>query len=278
MTSLIRDVEVDATRSPRPSRYDRVNAGLIASIIIFGFLVLCLTVVWLFRDSQESRHAPMLVHPVAPIEEDEGDIEEQEFDEVVKGANSTDLQSILESVEDAVSQLKAGKGPEGNGIRSVPGIREPGPPAGKPKPTDRWKITYEIESIQQYKKQLDQLGIEIGVIHSRKNDIWRISELVTGGTVTHSNRESERLSIMFAHSKPILRRWDRGIATESGLETEGMLFVHFYPRNLTDQIAKLEAAKLKELGKELGDVRTTNIAFHRDGEHFSISISGFELL
>jgi len=273
MTSMIRDFEVDEAFSPAPSRYDQFNAGLIASIIVFGFLFSCLAVVWYFGDDPQFRNASVLVYP-GELDERDGNVEEQDFDEIVKGANSSDLQSILESVEDAVSQLKSGEGLDGKGILSMPGIRDPGP-APSQKPANRWKIAYEIENRLQYKKQLDQLGIEIGVLHSRDNDIWRIGALATDGRVSHSSRERERLSMMFAHSKPVLKQWDRGIATDAGLKTEGMLFVQFFPENLINQIAELEAAKLKELGKELGDVRTTNIAFQRAGEHFSISISGF---
>ncbi len=118
--------------------------------------------------------------------------------------------------------------------------------------------------------------IEIGVIASRKSDIWRVGSLSSKATVAPSSRAKEEDSVWFAHSKPALKRWDQKIAVDSGVVVDGMLFVQFYPERLTSQIAELEAARLKELGREVREVRETAVRIYSFDDGFSISVSGFE--
>jgi len=94
--------------------------------------------------------------------------------------------------------------------------------------------------------------------------------------VAQSSRSEEQSSVWFSHKRPLLRRWDRQIAANSGLLAEDRLFVQFYPTRLVAQIALLEAEKLAELGRTIEDVRKTNISISRSGDQFSVSISDFE--
>ena len=127
----------------------------------------------------------------------------------------------------------------------------------------------------RYKRQLDFFGIEIGVIDSQKDDIWRIGKLSSGSVVTRSSRDKEQLSTWFAHSKPALRRWDQQIAKVSGVATLDRLFVQFYPADLVARIVTLEAEALQKQGRELSEVDTTNIRISPSGDEFSVSISDF---
>ena len=264
------------TCSPRTTGYDQLSAGLVASIIICGFLVLSLATVWLFWGDQEFQHASAFPQPVQ-WEDGANAEEEYELDEF-HGSSGSDLESILLAVEDSVSHLSAIQGADEKGIRTLTGpvIRDPKPIPGGGVPANRWKITFANENIQQYKQQLDQRGIEIGVVSSQTEDVWRIGKLTSGVKVVHSSRGKERESVWFAHSKAKLRRWDRKISEDSGVETEAMLLVHFYPQALVSQIAELELAKLKNLGRKIEDVRKTVIRFHGPDERFSISVSHIE--
>ena len=102
------------------------------------------------------------------------------------------------AVEDSVSHLSAIQGADEKGIRTLTGpvIRDPKPIPGGGVPANRWKITFANENIQQYKQQLDQRGIEIGVVSSQTEDVWRIGKLTSGVKVVHSSRGKERESCL----------------------------------------------------------------------------------
>ena len=277
MSSVIRDSCVDNRCSAKATTYDHFSAGLIALIFVSGFIVLSLLLVWLFGNDQVARTGipPFDPQPAIPVEHPAG--LEQELDEVVGGSNSLELVSLLESIDNAVSQQAAQDGSLGIGdsLPGTPGVREPGPVQPVPR-TSKWKISYEIENIQRYKRQLDFFGIEIGVVDKHEDDIWRIGTLSTRASVTHSTRAQEELSTWFAHSKPRLRRWDREISKESGIAVQDRLFVQFYPPELVARISMLEEEKLQSLGRKLEEVKRTNINISESGDHFSVSITDFE--
>ena len=280
MGAVVRELDVDNRFSPKASSYDRFNAGLIASISICGFVVLSLFAVWLFgNDQPQLGFVPPLENEWGEVEADQADGDsEQELDFVTSGANDIELVSLVESVEDSVSKILAQDGRSGIGefVRGTPGVPDPIPVPEPVPPSRRWKISYEVENIEQYKRQLDFFGIEIGVIASRENDIWRVGTLSSDATVTHSNRSSENDAIWFAHSKPALKRWDRKIVGDSGLVVQEMLFVQFYPASVQSRILKLEAVKLQELGRNLDEVTETKLKISSLGDGFKISVSGFE--
>ncbi len=176
-----------------------------------------------------------------------------------------------------MSKILAQDGRSGKGefSRGTPGVPSPIPIPQSVPSSRRWKISYEVDSIEQYKRQLDFFGIEIGVIASRDNDIWRVGMLSSDATVTHSNRADEHDSVWFAHSRPTLKRWDRKIAGDAGLNVQEMLFVQFYPASVQSRILKLEASKLKELGRNLDEVAESKLKISSLGDGFTISVSGF---
>jgi hypothetical protein len=280
MSSTIPQLEFDASNSPQASRYDRFNAGLIASIIVFGFLVLSLAMVWLFGGERSFQFAPPLEEPGEVLVDEKGNVDEPEFDEVVRGFNTSDLPSALESIENAVSSVKTGGGLNGKGIYGVPGPRVPGPPI--PTPIDsvgkRWKISMEVADFERYKTQLDNLGIEICVVHATEQGVWRLRNFSSGVEVTESDREAENAleSAYFAHATPRLKKWDREIAKVTGMDLDEKILLQRYPEKLIARILELEAKKLEELGRNLSEVDQTNVKLELTGEHFSISVSGFE--
>lgn len=276
MSGVVREIDFDSYCSPRVSTYDHFSAGLVASIVVFGFVVMSLLAVWLFGNQPQSRGVPPDPDRTIVVIEDKTGLEE-ERDEVVGGSESTELVSLLESVEKAVSNQRADDGSpgKGNSLPGGPDGRELGPDLPNSH-SSRWNVSFEVDGVEQYKRQLDFFGIEIGVIESRKDDIWRIGNLSSAALVTHSSRDKERLSTWFAHSKPAIKRWDQQIARNSGVATAGRLFVQFYPVELVAKITLLEAEALQKLGRELKEVDTTNIRIIQSGNQFSVSISNFE--
>lgn len=277
MSSIIRTWETGLSTSPRTSRYDCLHAGLVATILVVGFIVVALLTVWICGDLDRPNPSVPLVPTPNESSEDNGGGEEVDLD-TVAGSSNSELESAFEVIEEAVSHKVAAHGDPNGGVITGIGIRDPGPPRVlSDSPMKRWKIRYETSNRDQYKQQLDYFGIEIGVLHSRRNDVWRVGELSTkGGVVVHSNREDEGDSAWFSHSNRRLRGWDREIAQGAGVAVEETLSVQFFPQSLMAQIQKLEAEKLEELGRELSEVRKTLVTLQPSGEQFSISISAFE--
>ena len=279
MSTVIRELDVDNRFSPKPSSYDRFNAGLIASILLCGFMVLSLFVVWLFGGAQPGLKTLPPIWPVVKYpDDDRGNGLEHDLDAESNGFEAVELNSLMESVQEAVSAIQAEDGSPGGGGYGpgIPGIPDPIRIRQPVEQQRKWQLSYEVDNLEQYKHQLDFFEIEIGVVASRENDIWRIADLSSDATVRLSSREAEQKSRWFAHAKPTFQRWDRAIARNSGVAVEGMLFIQFFPEDLQARINQLETAQLIELGRELEEVAVTKVRFFESAGSFSISVTGFE--
>ena len=279
MSAVNRDVIVKEGYSPKSSRYDSISAGLIASIIVCGFIVACLFAVWFFDNRPVSTFLPEWDQRESQVTELPLGLD-QELDEVAGGTNSVELVSLLEAVENAVSQLAASDGSPGIGdsLPGDPDRRIPGPtppdffPAVK-----RWKVRYEVADREQYKRQLEYFDIEVGVLASKSDEVWRVNKVASNPTATKSDRSSEQESAWFVHSNPLMRTWDRQIVIDAGVDVTDSLVVQFYSAELMDRISTLEAKRLDEDGLELSEIRRTDIVILSSDDGFTISVSGFEI-
>ena len=154
------------------------------------------------------------------------------------------------------------------------GSREGGPSgSGKGIPDyKRWKIVYEVDSKDVYLQQLDFFNIQIGVVESASEVIYRVSDVSRSVKVTTSSREQENNSLRFSHAKLRMKKWDQEIATRAGVPVSGALMCQFYPENVRNMIAQAEDAYLKELGRELQEVKRTNIKVVAEGSGFKFKI------
>ncbi len=275
---------VDKVQS-RTSGYDRLSAWLTAMIMLVGFLVATLFLIWLTSVFKfDSNVAPPFVP--ANIGEDGNDkpegFEDDELDPGVEDfaeVETPQLAEALEAVSNAVSTIRANS-EHVSGDAAVMGkgggfgSREGGPAgSGKGIPDyKRWKIVYEVDNKDTYKKQLDFFNIHVGIVNSVPEDIWRISEVSKRARVQKTTRADEAKSLRFSHAKIRMKKWDQEIARKAGVSTDGVLMVQFYPQNTRLMIAKAEDDFLKGSGRELKDVRRTNIKVEADGAGFKFTI------
>ena len=262
----------------KTSSYDRLSAWLAALLMLVGFLVATLFLIWFTSVFNFERNvAPPFVP--AKIGEDGNDkpdgFEDDELDPGVEDfaeVETPQLAEALEAVSNAVSTIRANSehisgdaavSGKGGGY----GSREGGPSGtgdGVPE-YKRWKIVYEVDNKDTYKAQLDHFSIRIGVVNPISDAIFQIGNLTSGVEVVETNREKESESLYFAHSKIRIKKWDQEIARKSGVDINGALMVQFYSEQARFAIAKAEDDYLKGVGRVLVDVRRTNIKVDSDG-------------
>lgn len=266
------------TVQSKTSAYDSLSAWLTALILLVGFLVGMLFLIWLTSVFKFERNvAPPFVP--ATIGDDGNDkpegFEDDALDPGVEDfaeVETPQLAEALEAVSSAVSTIRANSehvsgdaavSGQGGGY----GSREGGPSGsgdGVPE-HKRWKINYEVDNKDTYKSQLDFFSIRIGVVNPVSPTIYQLGNLSRGVEVTETNRTEQDKALYFAHSKLRLKKWDQEISRKAGLDTNDALMVQFYSENARFAIAKAEDDYLKSVGRELRDVRRTNIKVEADG-------------
>lgn len=275
---------VDRVES-KTSAYDRLSAWLTALIMLVGFLVTVLFIIWFTSVFKFERNvAPPFVP--ATIGDDGNDkpegFEDDELDPGVEDfaeVETPQLAEALEAVSNAVSTIRANSEMvsgdaavmgKGGGY----GSREGGPSgSGKGIPDyKRWKIVYEVDNKDVYKQQLDFFNIRIGVIEPVGEKIYQISNVSKRVDVYETSRTKEEKSLHFYHAKKRMKKWDQEISQRAGVNTSGALMVQFYSEDTRFKIAKAEDDYLKSVGRELQDVRRTNIKVIPSGGGFMFKI------
>ena len=121
----------------------------------------------------------------------------------------------------------------------------------------RWIINYESENIDSYAQQLSFFDIDIGVIHSTTNDIWKIKDVGKSPTVAKTSREAENDTLRFMHKKLRMQRWDQILARRQGVDLDDTIIAQFYPEATRKLIRQAENEALQDTGKQITDVRNT---------------------
>ena len=272
----------------KSSNYDRVNAILVAALVMLGFLFAVLFLIWVTSVVDFSRPA---AGPIIVTSDEEGedkpkgeadDAEDpgvEEFPEV----ETPQLANALEAVTDSISSVQGalekrsgtakqmGKG-SGFGSREGGGNGGGGIPEYK-----RWIINFSAADPDTYAKQLSFFSIDIGVVSETKQSIERLVDPAGSKSIIKSNRktETEAKNVYFVHKKQRFLAWDKVLAGEAGISTDNSLTVLFYPEKTRAVIRQAEANKLQEAGKSLKDVKNTNIKVVPDGNNYKFEITGF---
>ena len=270
----------------KTSRYDQLNAALMAMILLFGFLFAVMFLIWLTSVFDFSRRAagPMIVINEAGDSKPEGvadDILEpgvEEFPEV----ETPQLANALEAVTDAVSSVRAslekrsgdaaqmGRG-AGYGSRDGgPGRGGDGIPEHK-----RWIINYEADDIKTYASQLSFFNIDIGIIKQNNNDIFRVNDVGSAAKVIKTSREKENKTLRFQHKKQRMRGWDKELAKRAGVDLSNTIESQFYPESTRVIIRQAEAAALAPTGRTLNEVRNTIFKVEPGGNGYVFTVVDF---
>lgn len=270
----------------KSSSYDRVNAFLVAGLVMLGFLFAVLFLIWVTSvvDFSQRTEGPLIVDPGDKGEDkpkgeadDAEDPGVEEFPEV----DTPQLANALEAVADSISSVQgalekrsgsAAQMGKGSGF----GSREGGGGGGGGTPEyKRWIINFSAANPQTYAKQLSFFKIDIGVVSETKQSIRRLVDPAGAKRVINSNRKTEAKSVYFVHKKQRFLAWDRVLAGESGIDTDDSLTVQFYPDETRLLIRTAEAKKLQEAGKTVPDVKNTILKVVPDGSNYKFEVTEF---
>lgn len=254
------------------SSYDTFSSFLIASLVIVGFFATILSLIWLTTTFKyDMPREIILVEPLG----DDGDDKPEGFEDDALDPGVDDFPEVetpqlaqaLEAVTDAVSSVKASLAERSgdaavNGAGGGYGSREGGSSgngSGIIPEYKRWKINYQAEDIETYKRQLSQWEIDIGVLNRNSDDVFRVQNPAGNTNVVTSSRTQESDSLYFAHIKPRMKRWDEVIASGAGVNIEEVNMIQFYSDKARMRIRQQEAEMLDADGREAKDIRATII-------------------
>ena len=269
------------------SSYDLLNAFLVSAIFMFGAFATLLFLIW-YTSLERPTKPVVVVEP--PFSEDSGDSKPEGVadDELEPGVEdfpeieTPQLAMALEAVTDAVSAIRAntdavsgsallqgaGRGAgsrDGGGDGNGNGIPE----------YKRWVINYESTDIDQYADQLSFFKIDIGIVKSDSNDIFRVRDPGNQAQLINSNREQEQKTLRFSHKQRRMKRWDEVIGKRAGANTDNSLLCQFYPESVRQIIRRVEAEALAEKGRKLSDVRQTILKVQPSADGFEFVVLDF---
>lgn len=282
-----------STTSTRPtyvvetnvSGYDRLNGFLIAMIILVGFMVTVLFLLWFTSVFDFSKRVPVQLTNLEPVGNEkplgfEDDLYEpgvEEFPEV----ETPQLKDALEAVTQAVSSVSAslekrdGDAAE-QGKGGGYGAREGGPGNGTGNVLPeykRWQVEYENSDIRVYARQLGFFGISIGCVNKTANDIILVENLGDSPTTKLSDRTAQNETLRFGHTKKRMLRWDEKLAKDAGVgDISDRILTQFYPNKTRILLRNTEQAYLQSAGKTLEDVRQTIFKVEAVGAGFEYKV------
>ena len=118
---------------------------------------------------------------------------------------------------------------------------------------NRWFIRFaESITINEYAKQLDSFGIELGVLFPAKKQLIYLKNLSAASpqkTVVNTGRNEKRLYMNWQGGN--LKKSDIKLFAKAGINAKGALILHFYPKKTETMLAQLEIEKAKRPVKEI---------------------------
>ncbi len=244
----------------RVEPYDRVAAGLVTALVLLGTADALALLIWL----------QPLMAPVAPRPEtvwllervggsDQG--KESGQDKGVPGAEElmelteVDFEQLLEQVVEVGTTISdrydtAVRGVQRTGIDGRPGDpRDAGPGGTTGVPLwERWELRFDADSMADYARQLDELGIELGLIGGGYPLVDYVSRF-TDRPRHRRGKGRDEGRIYFTHADGRLNAYERRLVRRAGVPVEGRIVVLFIPRELQREMLRMEVRHASPRGK-----------------------------
>jgi len=268
----------------RVSAYDQVASMLIALLIVIGFFVSLLFIIWLTsRLLFTQRAIPVELVEYAGRGDHaagfERELEEPSMDEIEEFIEPelettlevvTDLVSTQEAVFDAIEAAAAGTG-TGMGDSRGPGPLGEGRDDLIP-PWERWEIRFTTSGVNAYARQLDFFDIELGAAGGGSPTVDYAANLASAQPTTRSGspEDEDRLYMSWRDIDSTLAAFDRQLLAKAGISTERRMVLQFYPPEVERRLLTLEATHAE--GRDAGEFLKTVFAVNetRDGYDFEV--------
>lgn len=268
------------------SFYDRLNAALVAVLLVLGSLVAVWMVLWL--DGQAARQAvgwPELrsgvLAAVTLKPEAASEVLVVPSAEEFAGKEAPALSEALLAVTAVVPEISLDRGsgssgPDGNGSgRKLSGPSFCGP-AGIPFGAGySWEVDLEAPDREVYARQLGHFGIAIGALQKSGGEVLRWDFPAGKARASSSSRKEEdsRGTVLFCHRQRRLQEWDRALigAPVAILQTHviGLLF----PRTLLDHLRSLETEHAARSGRSVQEIHSTGFRIVENNGGFRFEVS-----
>lgn len=253
----------------RVSGFDRLNAGLVAVLLVVAGLDLLFTGMWLAADKTPVHgRGTVFLTPALNLSDSANPMEIELLDPVATGLPMGSQASLLDSlraVTEAISTIEArpeqsqGSGLEpGNGRRGgfpdgIPGI--PGNRIGS-----AWMVEFEATSFNAYAEMLETLGLEVAAMETQSDRIDCLALDGNKAALQPSSRREVRLRKMafLTHQNQRLEAWDRELLRSAGRQSFTSCIVgQLYPPFVLQELHRLELEYAELHGLIPDEVRRT---------------------
>lgn len=263
------------------SRYDRAASLMVSLLILIGFAVAIMFLIWL-TSKLVFRPQPVpvkLVENIAGRGDNpagyERDIEAPGFEEL-PDLREPELEAALEAVTEATTAVTASldvldtlsvvteQGEMGRGDSRPPG------PEGEGDDIiprwERWEIRWASSSVAAYARQLDFFGIELGVVGGKESTVDYASRLSTSRPSRRSGKSTDEKRLYMTWRAGGLIEFDRQLLARSRLASQNRIVMQFYPEPVEDRLAEIELAyangrSVKEIAKTIFRVKSVRRGF-----------------
>ena len=259
-------IHTEARAALRVSAYDQVASLLIALLIVIGFFVTLMFMVWLtYRLMLPQRAISIeLVEYSGRGDHAAGferDLEEPGMDEVEELMEPA-LEATLEAVTDLVSSQSAafdmietaaeatGRG-TGMGDSRGPGPIGDGSDDVIP-PWERWEIRFATSGVSVYARQLDFFKIELGSAGGGSPNVEYASNLSAAKPARRLGKpeEEDRLYMSYRNTDSRLAAFDKQLLSKAGISTDRRLVLQFFSKDLERQLMTIEASTPAARGRK----------------------------
>ena len=244
------------------SAYDQVAGILIAMLVIVGFIVGLMFLIWWSSRLWLPRPAipVMVLEDVGgggsgsgggerPVEEE---FEEPSTDEIPATAEpkveeSLDAISLAATQPEVVAELTLGEmsSSSGNGEGTGQGDgRGPGP--GGPGTSDgipsweRWEVRLNASTLDEYARQLDAFKIELALAGGGSPVVTYVSNVSSAKPSVRTGSPKDEKRLRFMHRSGALREADRRLVQKAGVDPAGKVIFQFYSPETYTALLTLE--------------------------------------
>jgi hypothetical protein len=131
---------------------------------------------------------------------------------------------------------------------------------------ERWEIRFASgTSVEAYARQLDFFKIELGVVGGQQQ-VTYLTNLSNPKPTTRPGDAADDRRLYLIWQRGAISEVDQQIATRAGVKTDGKVIAHFLPKDVEDELARLEEARAKQLniakiGKTVFSIKSSQDSF-----------------
>jgi hypothetical protein len=274
----------------RSSRYERVCIALTSVVLLLGAITAIMLLTWMTGRIERSQPSVQVSlggngprdELNAPPDKSVLDFEppgEQELPETSPALAKPAMESIPIVVESQLVTLEGLNEVESDRrIRGKQGAGGDGPLGGgilgtnvKAKSGDRWEVRFSTSDIEEYKRQLDFFGIELGVAGGGMATVDYVKDFTSVPPTTRLAQDPKREKrIRFLYRDGPLKQADRELARAAGIEIEGRVVFQFYKNEMYQILLKLENDRMKP--HYISDVVRTVFGIKKIGDRYEFYV------